>query len=372
MVLILYTFYVKNIRKKCWWLTGLLLLCLFPALAQKVEIPKNEAYSFPATCYYVTGKGHNKLSKDAAFFSSLVIIDARADTAKLGYYYDKKDQRKKIICPVTPISDFFPESISDSLYLNNQNNDGKIYGFVKNIWINNISMPEKIFKKGDDYTLWLKAEYYYMKEEKFWPLYRFDSMFIANINRTNKIEDFITVSFAESLKKLSKSIATDFTSKKWITRQQIDSFNTKNRQLPIFNEPIKKGIFLSVDELRNNRPSFTSFSASFSENADMLYVKGININDSAITDAFAFSDGKDVFIKQKANFFQLQQKGTNFEFYGFNNISVSQLTTPGSSGSGNAARNAIELGVTGLLSQINMKRKELQLRILDIDTGKYY
>lgn len=358
--------------KKYWFLKGLMVLNLFPALAQKSEIPENEYYAFPSECYYINAKTEKQIVKDPVLASSIMIVDARADSSKLGYYFDTKDLRKKLLCTRTNISDYFLEDISNSHFLTNNPGDGKIFVFLKNLWINNIPAPEKMFRRGNDYELWIKAEYYFVKEERFYPLYRFDSLLISNINRSYKIEDFISLALFETSKKISESIKTDFTNKKWITRQQVDSFNTKNKRLAIFNEKVKKGIFLSVEELKNNTPSITEFSATFSEGADMLYVKGMNISDSAIVDAFAFSDGREIFIKQKANFFQLVRKGNNFEFYGFDNIKVSKLMSSYNSGSGNVTRSAIEAGISGLLSQINIKKKDLQLRVLDIDTGNSY
>ena len=42
--------------------------------------------------------------------------------------------------------------------------------------------------------------------------------------------------------------------------EDIEKYNATTKNIPIINEPIKKGVFLTFNEFKNNNPSVISFS----------------------------------------------------------------------------------------------------------------
>ncbi len=361
------------------FVTALLLL----ALPSNVLSQKKKNWELPSHCYYTRFVSIINNSTSALPFSKIILSDNRFDTSKLGYIYDSEWAKYYKLCLK---KDFIEEGAT---FLNNyfspnfSQTDDVVFACIKNI-SNRMAIPGKEAKPKDkkkrEYNFYLKVEFYLKKGTGYYPLYRFDSTIIYNWNSKEELSEQISKAFISSTQKLSNLSIYITDKKNTLTYQQIDSFNNISRNIPLLKQAaVQRGIYLTLNQFKENQPSYRNFEISSSEAADLLYVKGKNLEDSVISDAWAFSDGTKMFIRIGYNFFPLYKIGNNFEFYGHPNISTNkpfainsanpyQPTVRGAGMTGAA----IELGVRGIMSFIKTTTKDLQPYVLDMESEKIY
>jgi hypothetical protein len=158
------------------------------------------------------------------------------------------------------------------------------------------------------------------------------------------------------------------------------------RSIPILKETPRKGVYLTFNQFKNNQPAFADFDVSLSENADAIFVKGKILQDSAIIDAWGFSDGKNTYIRVNSNFFLLLKAADNFEFYSFEEIKKhtpfattgpevpysGQKYYPFNDPQMNRVNGAAGALASGIMNRITVKTREMMLLSLNPDTGKIY
>ena len=99
--------------------------------------------------------------------------------------------------------------------------------------------------------------------------------------------------------------------------EDIEKYNATTKNIPILNEPIKKGVFLTFNEFKNNHPSVISFSKR-----KILKKKIYEITDekdNVILDYFAYYDGEKLAIaKHLADLFATNISQDNYGMYKVN------------------------------------------------------
>jgi hypothetical protein len=363
-------FLLQDMSAKKLILASILLIVSGKVFTQKKHSP--EVLQLPSNCHDIKFEGSKNQLTTTLPFSRIFISDSRFDTSKIGYYEDRKKGQEAKLCVAGGLSDNLSKFLNSCFNANFSQSKSTIHAFVKNFWVSKEIPLDKYDQKQPGYNLSLKIEFYLQNEECFFPLFRFDSTETVYPSRDNSIDKLINDFCLRSTKKLFEPVITSFQKKKCVLLSQIDSFNTAQKNIPVLvAKEIKQGIYLNFDQFKENKPAFIDFETSFSPASDVLYVKGSILKDSAITDAWGFSDGKNIFIRQGFNFFPLVRCGNNFEFYAFEKITTSSIFYgPTTSNSGSLKRSAIEAGVTGLLSSIRTKSKDTYLYLLDMESGK--
>jgi hypothetical protein len=344
---------------------------------------KQKNWTLPSECLYTEFNAIINKHGHSLPFSKIILSDTRFDTSKFGYIYEYKWAKDYRLCLKKNLKDEATFFLNNFFSPNFSQTDDEVFACIRNI-SNRVIVPEKKVtlkdKKNLVYNFCLKIEFYLKKGSTYYPLYRFDSTLTYQWNSKEELSEQISTAFIASTQRLSDLSIYKISKLKSLTYHEIDSFNNISRNIPLLKQASpQRGIYLTLNQFKENKPSYTNFEISSSEAADLLYVKGKNLEDSVISDAWAFSDGKKMFIRIGYNFFPLYKVGDNFEFYGHPNISTNKPFAinsanpyhPTMQGAGIAGA-AIELGISGLMSLIKTTTKDLQPYVLDMEEGKIY
>jgi hypothetical protein len=330
---------------------------------QKNKISEKDSPDAVFNCFPVNLDLIQSAEKRIFPYKEIIVVDERPDTSKFGYWYSKKEPRGVKLC----IKSGFQKSVSsfiNSYLKDNLNPSGNsILACIKKCWTN-----------SDDYeyrTISLKIEFYIQAESCYYALYRFDQEFTGNKNEYSEPTESLEKAIIASISKLyqSKSITTDM---KCLSFGQIDSFNNQYKMLPVLKEKFaKKGVYMNFTQFKNNQPAYTEFETSLDERADALFVRGKNLKDSAVTDAWGFSDGDNMYVRIKMNFFPLFRHGNTFDLYGFDSITESRVfNSVPPPYYGNSSMSALDVGIQGLLGMIKSKSKNLKPYQVNMETGQ--
>jgi len=344
--------------RQIFWLLGSFLLLEIPGFSQQeLSYSRQECvYVLPDTSGLVVS---NKLP-----FSKITIIDARPDTIKLGYLYASARQEKLIVCTQKNISQIMSAFLTDNFIAPGASREDKILGCIRKFWISDVGIDTS------NYVLSLKVEYYLNRGACFYPFYRFDSSIVL----TGMAETWgssINKAISASVRKLFQVDRINIHQLQCYSLRQIDSFNYAAINIAILrNMHIQRGVYFSFNHFKRNKPWYPNFEIGSDNESDVIYVKGKNLKDSAINDAWGFSDGSSLFIRYGDNFYPLYRTGDNFEFFAKNKPQPEpRLDIPSSI----RTEPLNTLGAIAIQKIINRSKTEilgLTLYLLDMESGK--
>lgn len=304
--------------------------------------------------------------------SAMIVADERFDRMKVGYLYVPQKNDLWKMCTkenvTTEITGFLnscfstdPSGMADSIYM-----------YIKKLWIKN----ENPYKTRKDvnisgYSLKLRVEFYQKKQSCLYPLYRFDSTLLLEGTAERAPGILLRKGLMASIRKLDRENLSP-AQPTCLSSRQVDSFNRASWNIPILKDGIaRKGIYLTFNQFKNNRPAISDFDITFGE-FDFLSVSGKEISDSLLRNAWGFSDGTTVFVRTKRKFFPLFRSGDNFEYYAYTKITKDRPNQFSPSHYGNT-RDDIVGNLMGLMMATTVNTSsDIRLYTLDIETGKVY
>ena len=265
-------------------------------------------------------------------FQSIKIIDSRFDTSKLGFrltrrFLSTNNTFEKIM--LIPGIEKGIENFYNEYYKNNFTPDGKVLLIsIKKLWINN--MPDKQgenqrkdIDRFSQQDIYVKFEYYFSSENAYVPLKRTDTVFQRTPNK--KVEDYDPKDenklpfLCFALEKMIENVNYEFyikdlEKKKKMSVEDIEKYNAESKNMPILNETIKKGVFLTFDEFKNNQPSVISFSKRKILKKKIYEI--VDEKDNVILHYFAYYDGEKLAIaKHLSGLFTTNISQDNYGIY---------------------------------------------------------
>jgi hypothetical protein len=314
-------------------------------------------------------------------FKNIIIIDSRLDnSSKIGYFNHRKDNKSKKICLSDDLNKVFTRFINSNFKFNDTSTSGSIYAYIKNFRINVVNTVASL-NMQTGYMINLKAEFYLQKESCYFPLYRFDSTGSGRIDFPKDADEILSSWINAAFGKLSLPNTLNLQRKSCLSSYEVDSFNLAGRKHPLLSaKQYSKGIFMTIEEFRQNKPGITEFRIERSDFFDRIYAKAKDKSDSVILDAFGYSDGKKVYIRHGSSFFTLIRSGDGFEFHGFDNETVDALNKSGGGGhlylfNGGRTKSFNENIQRGLPGFLGLPDKKITLQVwhlFDIATGNIY
>ena len=270
-------------------------------------------------------------------FESIKVIDSRFDTSKLGYristtfsFRSKINVQKIVLRPgiATGIENFFNE-----YYRQNFTRNGKtLLISIKRLWINNVPRRQgknqrKDIDRRSQQDIYARFEYYFGSQNAYVPLKRVDTVF--QLTPDKKVEDYDPKDenklpfFCFALEKMVENVNYTFYiealgKKNKMSLEDIDRYNATLKDIPILKEPVKKGVFLTFSEFKNNQPSITSFSKRKLLKKKIYEI--IDERENVILDYFAYYDGEKLAVaKQLADLSGSNISQDNYGMYKVNN-----------------------------------------------------
>ncbi|HLK28974.1 MAG TPA: hypothetical protein VKT28_10340 [Puia sp.] len=320
--------------------------------------------------------------------SSIEIVDARPDTSAIGFM--QRGFKKPVFVILHEglrnemqsfVNKYFHFSQSDSSY--------KILMVIKKLWLtdefelkedsflNKQKRSSGLFHKDSTSGIAIKIEFYIQKKQNYYALYRYDSTLQETYSVLNYGSEYLIESFTNSFSKLSSietSLPKIIANRRAFNIEEISNHISQNFDLRILKDTLlKKGVYMSFEEFKNNSPSVSDFEVKKEKLIDMLYIKQPDGTEYGPRNIWGYCDGQNSFVQSFNNFFLLQKKENAFYIYGAKKIisdNSSQSTyvppTYGSQGQVISPGGFMPMGGAG------NPKLELKPFLLDWDTGKLY
>ena len=264
-------------------------------------------------------------------FETIKIIDRRSDTSKLGFRINTRlmvtvnKVFEKIM--LKPGIERGIETFYNEYYKNSFTQNGSVLLIsIRKLWINNL--PERKGQKKDidhlsQQNIYAKFEYYLGSGNSYVPMKRIDTIF--QLTPDKKVEGYDPKDenklpfFCFALEKMIENVnygyyMNDLGRKKKMSVEDIEKYNATNKNIPIVNEPIKKGVFLTFNEFKNNVPSLISFNKRKIPKRKIYEIT--DEKDNVILDYFAYYDGEKLAIaKHLSGLFNSNISQDNYGIY---------------------------------------------------------
>jgi hypothetical protein len=298
----------------------------FLSIAQKkddirmIENAGNTVESFENISYYK----RNKIP-----FRNIVVFDKRFDTTKLGY--TNSNIRIRLGRSWTAI-------LNDYFRINLDSASGKsLIIFIKSYWLQR-GIVEQVTKKkvvtkdvygGSELNLEnggscsANLEVFEQSDSGYRPLFRIDDSFLNQIRnfRKNNLSEFFFLPFDSVFRKLLTTDMIAMNQKKKLKWNDLNEYYDNRFSLPVCNgQPINKGIFLTFEDFRKNKPLQTEFRLKEGNKTDELYMGDIK-NEQVVPRYWGYFDGASLYIKAGFNVFKAVRQQRTFEVYGAKYIS---------------------------------------------------
>jgi len=336
--------------------------------------------------------------------SGIQIIDARADIVNIGLMQKKvvnafsdalgnaaKNQTEQRITQ-TPTFIILDDGLqleakrfaNGSIMFSNNSSLPGILMVIKKLWLSDeLNLDGNTHVSGrlagpNHKDVWtsgvdIKIEFYLDYKGDYYAMYRYDSVITEAMTTSEYASKFVAQAIRLSMQRLPEmdTKITSIITRKKFSMEEIRTHNENEFSLPILKDSIlKKGVYMTFGEFKNNNPSQTDFEIKKEKVTDILYIKQPDGTEIVPRDAWGYSNGENAFIKSADNFFLLQRSANAFYIYGAKYIKRSETSSPGgspsySSGSG---------GFYGAPISYSSSSTEIQLEPFQLDwsTGKLY
>lgn len=325
-------------------------------------------------------------------FERIKIIDSRFDTSKLGFEMTKNIFTRRF--NRISLEDGNAQGIEqfyNGYYKGNFTAAKKeLLIVIKTLWIDPYpqhgSLHPALSETKSTKDIHFKFEYYLGDSEGYVPLLKVDSTFHLTSRFSEKFydpsnEDHLPfLCFAlEQMTEIPnyRFFVSQLSGKKKKSLQEIESYNHKREELPVLQNGLKKGVFLTFEEFRNNNPSVTSFSKQRGFKGRTYIILDDKHNE--IVNYFAYFTGEALGIKPDMNSFLaarnlknveppfLNRSGNSYEFF---MIDAPDDTT-GDMNTTIGGKDA-HIQSPGFLRFVNGPGTILVPRIIDMETGEIY
>lgn len=290
----------------------------------RIEEAGTTSPSFDDITYY---------KKQALPFKNIIVLDKRFDSSKAGYANVMAGRSKySRIVPKDPwsaiLNNYFKKNL-DSL------SSQSLVIIIRSFWIQRGVIDELTSKKvvtkpafgGTDFGGNCKAalDVYVQTDNSLQALFQVDTSFLSLISnfKKNRVEDFFFLPFDSVARKLATlNVDQILAKKRKLSWTEVNDYYSMRFNLPVLKElSINKGIFLSFNDFKNNKPNVAPFRFDQGRLTDELYLTG-NGNETLVTDYWGFCDDKgNLYIRSGFNAFKAIRQQNSFELFGAKYVS---------------------------------------------------
>lgn len=323
---------------------------------------------------YVLDETAREPKKNLLPFSAFQIVDLRFDTTNIGFIKDRLKYRSIVT------RNKFDSEIETKLNKKYKNyldsSSGKtLVIFIKHFWLHETSNAkqanEKIIIKNsyDNYSFYRLTtllESFIKTDTHSKAFLRIDSIF--SLRAFSKIEDgSLLLPFDNLIEKANEiNVEKLISSRKPMNEEELKNYYSKIFEAPRLKKNItEKGIYMIFKDFINNRITDKDFTIQYGKLTDELFIKE-NGKEIILENFWGFSDGAKNYIRIGMNFYELQEFGNSFAFWGSKHIIVRNF---------NPSRdpNDASLLIAGISSLKNKTAKNYDVPLLlNMDTGKLY
>lgn len=296
--------------------------------------------------------------------SGISILDYRFDSSKIGYV--DKGCPEAAYCRVVAATGW-NETLQNYFQKNIQpGSPHSLLIVIRKFWMQEglvdeltdkkVVQSEWMSKKNRGGVCKAGLDIFIRTGDQYQPLFKLDASFLHTYNyRAGRLDEWFFLPFDSVARRINGINLTEtLTGKRKITLPEIQSFYSERQQLPVFKEPIRKGVFLRYEDFQNNKPMETVFRISRGKLTDELYT-GEKKNETILAEFWGAYDGKDLYIRSGFNIFQAIRQQNSFEIFGAKHIS-----------------NVHNDPAPGQLVRVNEMNVFLKILQMDMETGEFY
>lgn len=257
-------------------------------------------------------------------FSHYEVIDERADTSRIGIH--------------TCIPDFghnydrqliFQKSASTELaaYLNHHLAQARspytALIILRTLWLSDANYDRAEYLRHPERRLErthirLKAEIYAIRDGRYFPVLRFDTLQTAMKRRILQERSayyewgsnlaLLINDLADSAARLALSKAKPDRS---VALADIVHFNARRFNAPIDDDRPTRGVYANFEEFRNNKPSIQNYEIKLQDHERLLYIRESG-NTYYTHDAWGYCDGKNFYVMRDGILYPAWKEGRAF------------------------------------------------------------
>jgi len=289
---------------------------------------RKEQFSFSRLDKKVIGLPSSNGSIYTGNFDRVIVKDARLDTNAV--------LLTKSSCYSIPgFTGGAAKYFNDAFGTDAGNNAGKqLVIFIKKFWFASQYQTEDADEEGNDLkqskwtgALLFKADCYFRSDSFYYPLFRYDTTLVMSsqnvVGAAALTIDSCFSFLAQKVVRFQNRKVT--TQSKKLTLAEVEQYNNNRIALPIFTDAaLKKGVYVTFDEFKNNTPKYAEYSVEKGKLTDGLYIKDSAGNETLARNIWGYCDGKDIYYKSADNYFLLTRIGNSFYLKGVKSIKSSK------------------------------------------------
>ncbi|MCG2614992.1 hypothetical protein LZZ85_11895 [Terrimonas sp. NA20] len=307
--------------------------------------------------------------------AEFLVHDVRFDTSSIGL--EESAQELRLIKLAKGFHGTIANFITTRAPLD-KNNPFTLHCFIKKMMLSNhiyLSSTEDKQKKFDMTELpgILFAAELYLQDNNtnlYTPVFRFDTTITGNRQVNYGGGQSYTEAALDAF--VQKMVQANWDKHRNNARKlepkQLNEHYTRRFGIPVLKNPEPvRGLYLSYDDFRNNKPTVIDFTVEEGSKGDFLYIKNDKGDQILQHELWGYCDGKDMFIYSASNYFKLQRSANGFIIYGAKdytarralrlNFSAVDLISPNSNYSKGRTRTKYHLDQSFL--QLDMETGEL-------------
>jgi len=306
-------------------------------------------------------------------FSAIEVRDVRPDTSKLGFYRSTKDRRhykyRFANAAQEHIGTFLNNHFRQQL---DADADARLVIYIKKLWLSEFDSSELNTHNTHVRNAWLylTSEIYLQTKDAYQAVYRFDSVIYVRKGNSYTSGGFIAENLLQSMDRLQRVDFTQVQHKRPLTQEQVDAYYQQYAANTATIKP-PKGVYLTFNDFKNHRPTYTDFNVKFESLADVVYVKEADGQYYPKKNIWGISDGEHVFIRMAANYFPLYNQQNTWEFYGSAALDARGPRIPVVLGAG-LPMTIASAGAAQFTSFSEKQLVNMRAFQVDIENGKFY
>ena len=289
------------------------LTCKFSVLAQSNKEP------FKLSEYYrkiIKIPEPVKADCGIALFNRVVVNDVRYDSSAvaidLNNYYRIFGKSRSL-----------ERYLNLSLGLSDSNTTGnQLVIFIKKLWLTDKFERDSTVYDTEAFIpgIFFKIECFYKVDSVYFPAFKYDASCSYGSYDTENIFNSAPKLIDSCLKKIVGRIIsfqnTGVSSlKRQMTLPEVVRYYKSAVELPILKDSVlNKGVYLTYDDFKKNKPRYTSFEVQKRSLNDIVYLKEAGGKDILLKNVWGYSDGDTLFIKRSQHFCPLRRLGNTFYF----------------------------------------------------------
>ena len=264
-------------------------------------------------------------------FKKIIVLDKSFDTTKTGYTLDKLSNRYSKIVLQKNWSEILNEYFRHNLDTNSQQN---LFIVIQTFWLQ-FGMPAGVQRQkniNDVYkddidrggSVITEIDVFVQSDSSFQAFFKIEGLILSlSAYSKNKVDNFFFLPFDSMARRInSLSVSQTILNKRKIKLDEIHTVYNKRFQLPVLNQITpEKGVFLTFQDFKENKPRYTQFGLKKGDLTDEIYILNSG-REELLENFWGFFDKSGLYIRLGANVFRAIRQQDTYELVGFHHTNT--------------------------------------------------